>query len=114
MNDTELPGDDERSSARVKKPIGSGPGSVVPPPGRRSRQYRVRPNGAYGASSIDPVPLPEQAEPSDPRPLAPASEAPLPAPGPRFFNFLKWLYPGMRVKRWFLLVILGTLVVTVG
>jgi uncharacterized cofD-like protein len=46
--------------------------------------------------------------------LAPADEHPHRHRGPRFFNFLKWLYPGMRAKRWFLLVILGTLVVTVG
>src|ERR1043166_2079579 len=26
------------------------------------------------------------------------------------FNFLKWLYPGIGVKRWFLLIILGTLI----
>ena len=25
----------------------------------------------------------------------------------RLLNFLKWLYPGMRVKRWFGLVLLG-------
>src|SRR3954454_12881734 len=37
-----------------------------------------------------------------------------PFSGRQFFNFLKWLYPGMRVKRWFFLVMLGTLIVTVG
>src|SRR4051812_48408432 len=32
----------------------------------------------------------------------------------RFFNFLKWLYPGMGVKRWFFLIILGTMIVAAG
>src|SRR5262245_43570858 len=32
----------------------------------------------------------------------------------RFLNVLKWLYPGMRVKRWFLLVLLGVFLVAAG
>jgi uncharacterized cofD-like protein len=44
----------------------------------------------------------------------PWPEPPDASPRPRFFNFLKWLYPGMRVKRWFFFVILGALVVAAG
>ncbi len=32
----------------------------------------------------------------------------------RFFSLLKWLYPGMRVKRWMLLTLLGLLLVVAG
>ncbi len=46
-------------------------------------------------------------------PAAPPASRP-PDPNPRIFNFLKWLYPGIGVKRWFFLVILGTLVVAAG
>jgi uncharacterized cofD-like protein len=34
--------------------------------------------------------------------------------GRRMRNLFKWLYPGMRVKRWFLLVIVGSLLVAAG
>jgi uncharacterized cofD-like protein len=46
-------------------------------------------------------------------PLTEARSAVRPRPA-RLFNFLKWLYPGIGVKRWFFLVILGTLVVAAG
>jgi len=32
----------------------------------------------------------------------------------RVFSWLKWLYPGMRVKRWMLLTVLGIVLVVVG
>jgi uncharacterized cofD-like protein len=32
----------------------------------------------------------------------------------RLLNIFKWLYPGMRVKRWFLLVLLGAFLVAAG
>lgn len=32
----------------------------------------------------------------------------------RFLSVFKWLYPGIRVKRWFLLVLLGVFLVTAG
>src|SRR5437667_12627221 len=45
--------------------------------------------------------------PSPASPLAadrrPALGDGLRAPAPRLLNFLKWLYPGMRAKRWLLL-----------
>lgn len=57
--------------------------------------------------------LPDELTPVSPerRNGADATVARPPAPA---FNFLKWLYPGIGVKRWFFLVILGTVVVAAG
>jgi uncharacterized cofD-like protein len=65
---------------------------------------------------VEPLREPGQlAVASQPGAVADAwPESPSPSTSPRFFNFLKWLYPGMRVKRWFFFVILGALVVAAG
>src|SRR5438067_1513597 len=77
------------------------------------------PGGTPGTLAAPAVPA-AVGPPEAPAPAVPAPPGPLPqgrAAGPGsvsseggFFNFYKWLYPGMRVKRWFFLVILGTLV----
>jgi uncharacterized cofD-like protein len=53
-------------------------------------------------------------EPFSPRRRTPALLPASGAPRPRLFNFLKWLHPGIGVKRWFILVIMGALVVAAG
>src|SRR5690349_15013492 len=68
-----------------------------------------------GPAPMAPAP---PAELPTPDTLSPREDDPLPvrrrvsaAERPsRFFNFLKWLYPGMGVKRWFFLIILGTMI----
>src|SRR3712207_3892568 len=32
----------------------------------------------------------------------------------RFLDYLKWLYPGMRIKRWLLVVLFGALLTSAG
>src|SRR5438445_3088464 len=107
---------------------GEGPASpLIPHPSRRSAAEE-RGSGVGGRGSGRTfVPRPPTADPRPPTPLgrpgtAPEAsefpplppETPAGSARPRLFNFLKWLYPGMRVKRWFFLVILCAFVVTVG
>jgi uncharacterized cofD-like protein len=88
--------------------------AVIPPSSRRSAAAGARnevQNGGRAAGPAAPGDAVLSGSLVPPEASLDAPPGPLP---PRFFNFLKWLYPGMRVKRWFILVILGTLVVTVG
>lgn len=79
------------------------PGAASPPD---DGQIVVR----NGDSS--PAASPEEASSLQKGPSARVSASG--APRPRLFNFLKWLHPGIGVKRWFILVILGTVVVAAG
>jgi uncharacterized cofD-like protein len=73
--------------------------------------HGLRVNGAAAPASIGPVLTPGEASPAPPGEQRTVPERRSPG---RAFTFLKWLYPGIGVKRWFFLVILGTLVVAAG
>ena len=63
------------------------------------------------------APLADGRNGAAPRRTGPPPRPQRPASGGffrRFVGWTKWLYPGMRVKRWMLVVVLGILVMTFG
>src|SRR5438046_10395155 len=93
-------------SSAVRERAGDVPGSDN---GGQERHV----NGVGALPSTGALASPGGAPPAPPGEQRAAPEVEGSPPG-RAFNFLKWLYPGIGVKRWFFLALLATLVVAAG